>query len=450
MAPNLERASLRTILNQAEINSSTSEASALLTQPVEIGYPSLNSWRQPSITHSDYSDIRSESRSNRLSISNITESSNGSLTNLKSSSKIQKSLRSVSFSPDSDAGGSSPLDSSSSELYDDEGYSNENSITYEDLHSRLLDCIEYSVTQPEQQPGKLPSFMRTAADSANGVPNRSGLSHLDRVRLLRNFVDEVSISLDLCNNDHHFEIEIPRLALSNRALCYAILAISSKQFEQIDRHYPISVTLDIYWECVQYLIPELASKSLEAMAACVILCGLEIMCSSSHFRRRHVKACASLLSACNITGMTSGLGGAMFWCLARMDIATVVIGDESSTMRNHGGAITQDMSVNAISALFRSHWSSAQPSRACDSYANYALLLISRVIALVARDTNRAPDQPSGRLGYDGEWEELWDGLREWVERRPDHMLPLYAFDEEANEVAPFPAVLYGNSSASK
>ncbi|KAK7202358.1 hypothetical protein BZA70DRAFT_286323 [Myxozyma melibiosi] len=465
--PNLERASLRTILNLSENRSSSASDAAQLNK---FSMPGLDTglWRQGSLAAREKypEQLRAENFEHRISISNIAE--------IDHSHQIRQPIslpriHSASCSPDFEGYLGSQSNSTSSGMSEDEEDGAEDdeeeegeaeflgdiSISYKDLHINLLECIEVALSEATSR-----STSTSRSHICPGqIRSRSELSSLDKARLLRNYVDNVADSLDLCNNDHHFAVEIPRMALTNNALLYAIFAISSKQFECVDSNYPPGVTLDIYWDFLQYLAPELPSCSMEVIASCVILCGLELMGSKSNHRRRHVTACASLLAACNITGMTSGFGGAMFWCLARMDIATVMIGEEPTIIRNHGGTITQAMSVNAISALFRSHWLSAKASRACDSYANYSLLLAARVIALISREGRYAdshgpweqlPNENASVLGYDGEWEELWNGLREWVERRPEYMLPLFAFQEEKDgrDVSPFPTVLYGNGSA--
>ncbi|KAK9488341.1 hypothetical protein V1527DRAFT_487154 [Lipomyces starkeyi] len=122
---------------------------------------------------------------------------------------------------------------------------------------------------------------------------------------------------------------------------------------------------------------------------------------------------AALFSSARINGFCGGLGQSLFWCFARMDLSSAVIGEELTIIKLQDWS-PPGMSLNAAGELFR-----AQPSY--DMYANYA---------------------PDDGKQFDAEWEMLWNELRIWVEQRPVELKPLLSFDEENN--APFPTNLYG------
>ncbi|KAK9314539.1 fungal-specific transcription factor domain-containing protein [Lipomyces starkeyi] len=441
-SPYLERATLRTILNTSNTSGCPpAQSSANNTNTIVVSQP-----RQQlvDILRTDISQlvmsapppadigIASNNGSNvsqreALSMARIAASEiilphtqAGVVSNLQSPDSLPDSVqsyRSVTISP------------TNIDIVSDSGYAEENS-TYHDLHNALLDYMFSSAKW--MAPSRAPSPVGSTTNGNCCTRNERALANIDKARLLRNYVDEVASWLDMFDNQRHFAIVLPRLALQSHALFYSLLSISSRQMERIDYQYPSAVTLELYQQSIQHLLPSVQSKNIETIAACVVLCCLEMMSSSPQNWRRHLEGCAALFASARINGFCGGLGQSLFWCFARMDLSSAVIGEEPTIIKMQDWT-PPGMSLNAAGELFR-----VQPSY--DMYANYAVFLCSCVTNLIASDS------PTTGSSFDAEWEMLWNELRIWVEQRPVELKPLLSFDEENN--APFPTILYGNGPA--
>ncbi|KAK9321375.1 hypothetical protein V1517DRAFT_262531 [Lipomyces orientalis] len=311
------------------------------------------------------------------------------------------------------------------------------SSAYRDLHDTLRDYMFSSAKSAK--PSRVSSPLMEATEVITRSPtqdectlNGCTLSNTDKTMLLRNYIDEIASWLDMFDSKRYFAVRLPRLSLKSQALFFSLLAISSRQMERIKPQYPSDMTLELYQLSIQYLLPTVQSNSIETIAACVILCCLEMMSSSPHNWRRHLEGCAALFASAGINGFCGGLGQSLFWCFARMDLSCAVIGEESTIIKIPDW-LSQGQSFDDAQELFRTQTS-------YHMYANYAVFLCSRVTNLIASDCQLAGDS------YDFEWEKLWNELRIWFEERPVEMKPLLSFDQHINE--PFPTVLYGNGPA--
>lgn len=117
-----------------------------------------------------------------------------------------------------------------------------------------------------------------------------------------------------------FSIQLPALARDFPALSYAILAISARQMERKQgiRDDSSFDSLELYQEAIRLLSPLLQVRDPKVVAACVLLCCLEMMSARAQDWRRHLEGCAALFDAFGIHGFSGGLLQAVFWCYARM------------------------------------------------------------------------------------------------------------------------------------
>ncbi|KAK9427994.1 fungal-specific transcription factor domain-containing protein [Lipomyces doorenjongii] len=306
---------------------------------------------------------------------------------------------------------------------------------YHNLQDALRDYMLSSAKSVASNPGSHATIADIISGSSagqnEGMPSGSTISDSETARLLRNYVDEVASWLDMFDNQRYFAVYLPHMALKSKALYYSLLAISSRQLERVDPKYPSDVTLELYQQSIQYLLPTVQSKSIETIAACVVLCCLEMMSSSPQNWRRHLEGCAALFSSAGINGFCGGLGQALFWCFARMDLSCAVIGEESTIVKISDW-IPPGESLEVARDLFK--------RKPYDMYANYAVFLCSRVTNLIASDCQITGDS------YDVEWQKLWNELRIWFDERPVEMKPILSFNEQSAE--PFPTILYGNGPA--
>jgi hypothetical protein len=115
-----------------------------------------------------------------------------------------------------------------------------------------------------------------------------------------------------------FSIQLPALSRDSPALFYAILAISARQMERKRGSQEAFDSLQLYQEAIRLLSPLLEVRDPKVVAACVLLCGLEMMSARAQDWRRHLEGCAALFGAFTINGFSEGLLQSLFWCYARM------------------------------------------------------------------------------------------------------------------------------------
>ncbi|KAK9361147.1 hypothetical protein V1504DRAFT_491645 [Lipomyces starkeyi] len=400
-SPYLERARLRTILN----TSNTSGCPPAQSSPNDTNTIVVLQPRQQLV------DIL------RTAISQLVmsapppadvgiASNNGSNVSQREALSMARIAASEIILPHTQAGVVITISPTNIYIVSDSGYAEENS-TYHDLHNALLDYMFSSAKW--MAPSRAPSRVGSTTNCNSCTRNERALANIDKARLLRNY-------LDMFDNQRHFAIP---------CAFYSLLSISFYQ-------YPSAVTLELYQQSIQHLLPSVQSKNIETIAACVVLCCLEMMSSSPQNWRWHLEGCAALFSSAMINGFCGGLGQSLFWCFARMDLSSAVIGEEPTIIKLQYWT-PPGMSLNAAGELFR-----AQPSY--DMYANYAVFLCSCVTNLITSDS------PTTGSSFDAEWEMLWNELRIWVEQRPVELKPLLSFDEENN--APLPTILYENGPA--
>jgi hypothetical protein len=124
--------------------------------------------------------------------------------------------------------------------------------------------------------------------------------------------------LDMFDSQCTFRVQIPALARSFPALLNAILAISARQMERKEGIQDSFDSLELYQEAIRLLSPLLQMRDPKVVAACVLLCCLEMMSARAQDWHRHLEGCAALFDAFQMNGFSEGLLQAVFWCYARM------------------------------------------------------------------------------------------------------------------------------------
>ncbi len=164
------------------------------------------------------------------------------------------------------------------------------------------------------------SSTSSSGGGANAIASRAIVSTAERVNWLRNYIDEVSPWLDMFDTQQAFGRKVPILAATSAPLMYAILAISARQLELQKKLGGEHKSLQLYQESIRCLTTQLQARDPNILAACVILCCLEMMSASPKNWRRHLDGCAALFKSYGIHGFSSGIPQAVFWCYARMGI----------------------------------------------------------------------------------------------------------------------------------
>lgn len=128
----------------------------------------------------------------------------------------------------------------------------------------------------------------------------------------------MTIQLDMFDTNCTFRQQLPALSHSFPALLYALLAISARQLERKSGIQDWYDSLELYQEAIRLLSPLIQVRDPKIVAACVVLCCLEMMSARAQDWHRHLEGCAALFEASGIHGLCGGLLQAVFWCYARM------------------------------------------------------------------------------------------------------------------------------------
>lgn len=231
-----------------------------------------------------------------------------------------------------------------------------------------------------------------ATNEREPIPNKSNelfnvliheppaLTEMEKLFLYKNYLYEVAPWLDMFDYSQQFGITIPQQANLNAALMFAIYAVSSRQIELTNPDYDKDKTIKIYQESLKYLIPTVEQTMDRAIiSSCVILCVLEMMSSSPKEWRHHLEGCSALFRTNNIHGFSDDLERGLFWCYARMDVSSAVIGEQSTVLPTEYW-LPKEFKIKDLKEYF-------QKENKPDMYANYIVFLCSRVLNLISNET---------------------------------------------------------------
>jgi hypothetical protein len=237
-----------------------------------------------------------------------------------------------------------------------------------------------------------------------------------------------------------FGIQLPILAKESPPLLYAILAIGARQLERKEKTQTSFNSLELYQEAIRLLTPLLSARDTHVIAACVILCCLEMFSASAQDWRRHLEGCAAVFEAFGVNGFSGDLLQAVFWCYVRMDVCGALISDGTeSTLLKPSQWLPPGASEDAAESLFRS-------SQSPDMYANFAVYLCAKTCELIS-DRNKyvelGIENGCDAIQFQQRWSQLWEQLSDWALYRPSEMLPV-----ETTNTAPFPHVLFAHWAA--
>ncbi|KAL2860807.1 uncharacterized protein BJX67DRAFT_391895 [Aspergillus lucknowensis] len=277
---------------------------------------------------------------------------------------------------------------------------------------------------------------RDRVGSRDVVP-RSPLSTRRRIEYLKNYVAEIAPWLDMFDSQCTFAQQLPALSHSFPALLYAILAISARQMERKSGSGAQNWcdSLELYQEAISLLSPLLQVRNPKIVAACVLLCCLEMMSAQAQDWNRHLEGCAALFEASGIHGFCGGLLQAVFWCYARMDLCGALIADGTRATTLHPSKwLPMGCQEQEAYRLFKE-------ARTPDMHANYAVYLSVKTTELVSNRTKFVElGEENGCTAevFSARWATLWNELQTWLAERPPELLPVQTIS-----CKPFPHILF-------
>ncbi|RFU30443.1 hypothetical protein B7463_g5911, partial [Scytalidium lignicola] len=151
--------------------------------------------------------------------------------------------------------------------------------------------------------------------------------------LMRNFIEKMALWADISDMQRHFETEVPRRALYQPVLRFAIFAFSSRHINR-STNDDSTESLQYHNKCLQLLIPKLSELNEEInediLAAIAILRQYEEM--DDYDSRCHLIGTTKLLNSISTFGSSGGLGEAAAWLCLRQDIYVSLVSQQPLRM----------------------------------------------------------------------------------------------------------------------
>jgi hypothetical protein len=331
--------------------------------------------------------------------------------------------------------------------------------TYKELHSQLHDhMVKTARNKALTRRGSAASFQNRETPSSphlslghlgtQGATSNSSaasqqawqtlpISQKRYVELWQNYLDEIAPWLDMFDSERNFQTTVAIMAKSVDYLQFSILALSARQLERRNPSKTHTESLHLYQEAIKLIAVQLPSLNTEIIAACVLLCVLEMMSSSPRAWAKHLDGCAMLLEAAGVNGVVGGVRQAIFWCFARMDVWGGFLGDTITKIPTNRWFISTDSMSSAISQF--------KGKSGSDNYANYAVFLCASVVNVVSNEGSPWPRTAENDYNtFVSRWKALYEVLEGWYDDRPEDMRPLINLappEEEMN--SPFNMILF-------
>jgi len=241
--------------------------------------------------------------------------------------------------------------------------------------------------------------------------------------IFRHFVDNLSHWIDLTNPERHFSITVPQLAMHNKGLMKAVLALSSRHLSVrglgLDFTPDRTLAVHYYNETLQYLQQamkdEVYLRSQELLATVLIISTYEMIDGAGKGWERHLKGVFWIQRSQNINGESGGLKQAIWWAWLRQDV---------------WAAFRERRKV-------RSFFTPTKPYLDMDAWD-----LVNRPVYLLAQCVNYGSDQEmeAGKRDLQLRMEradELLAMLEEWRSNLTPHYRPLPTRSNEGDRFKP-------------
>lgn len=148
----------------------------------------------------------------------------------------------------------------------------------------------------------------------------------NEARLFRTFADHVASWLDLFDADRNFSTRATRLAMRNKGLMKAILALTSRHAtagpnsENIDDNVPVQY----YYEALHYIQEAMQytsyTMSEELLATTITISSYEMLEDSESNWKRHLKGVFWVQRSQDVDGGSGGLKQAVWWAWLQQDL----------------------------------------------------------------------------------------------------------------------------------
>lgn len=329
--------------------------------------------------------------------------------------------------------------------------------TYKELHSQLHGhMVKTARNKALTRRGSVASVQHRDAPSSphlfglsstqSVTTNSSAAQHIWKtlpisqkryVELWQNYLDEIAPWLDMFDSEKNFQTTVAIMAKDVDYLQFSVLALSARQLERKNPSKTHTESLHLYQEAIKLIAAQLPSLNTEIIAACVLLCVLEMMSSSPRAWAKHLDGCAMLLEAAGVNGVVGGVKQAIFWCFARMDVWGGFLGDTITKIPTNRWFISTDSMSSAISQF--------KGKSGSDNYANYAVFLCASVVNVVSNEGLPWPRTAENDYStFVSRWKALYEVLEGWYDDRAEDMRPLINLAPPQEEMdSPFNMILF-------
>ena len=241
----------------------------------------------------------------------------------------------------------------------------------------------------------------------------------DEMQLFHHFVRHLSGWIDITDPDRYFAVVVPQMALANRGLMMAILALSARHLSlgpsscstATTVHLERTSAVQYYYETLKYLQREMEDaaflRSDELLATVVTISTYEMIDGSSRGWERHLKGVFWIQRSQTIQGESEGLKKRIWWAWLRQDIWVAF--KEGRKILSYYQLTRPCTALDFWELVDRAVWLLGQ----CVNYAS-------------TKEVKSGRDDVQDRLNSSS---RLWDSLNEWYScfENSDKRLPVIA-----------------------
>ncbi|RDW73068.1 hypothetical protein BP6252_06975 [Coleophoma cylindrospora] len=254
------------------------------------------------------------------------------------------------------------------------------------------------------------------------VENAWPLKDPSEALLLRHFIHNLAIWLDLCDPLQHFQVDVPRRAGTCRILLNAIFALSARHLSRTGDYDSYASNM-YHQECLKHLIPMLndtATVTDESLfAATIILRVLEEMDAPEGDPEGHMLGIQVFVGARDPYSMGGGMSEAAFWVGLRQEIYSAVIKHKSVQLNLEHCLV--DRSIEPTSDF---------------GWANRAVIHCADVLNCCFGD-----------LGVSiPHWTDLKERCDSWKKLRPPSFTPIFYREADRGKREAFPEIWHSHA----
>lgn len=225
----------------------------------------------------------------------------------------------------------------------------------------------------------------------------------------------------------HFATEVPRRALGEPMVMYALLTMASRLESILSRSSDMEATV-YHDRCLELLIPAL-SRSEDTyddnLLVTVIILRLHEELDSHKDQKLHLLGSHRLLNSISQYSSSGGLGEAASWQFLRQAIYVCLVQKEPWQLRleHYGQSKVFERSDDA-------------------SYANAMIFLFAKILQLISQPIDH---------GYSShEWDLLRESVERWKTEQPCSFIPLKYRGPNVDEDRPFSEIWMISPAAGK